>query len=367
MMRKILTVGALAALVTGGTIEAIRFDQIKQKAVRSALVQTGLKAGMDQLEAAGVPVWSYFKTQNDFAPLIKAKRQGKDPLAVYWGMVDKNATRAEKERMNAGPAAAAAGAMGMDKYAGKMKAENYPYKLGQFADAMGIKRGQDLSKRAKAFLKRAKANDAFAKAYQIRDPYALNLINSGNLNRGWMPKIISNDRLIEYFNTQVLPADAVANVGPRASSEQLQDAIKQVFYVMNMHTQNIRQDAAAPQGGPNQLRDLLLTVTGVNDGGYRVSFVNGQGHFQHAFVPVAEVNLANNQPLKIGQLLVAKIDYAAGRQQQNFDSPMGDQLPNYSPNADLPAVNLVMFRANDRTQYDPIVAGSISKGLVPVR
>ncbi|MAP24375.1 MAG: hypothetical protein CMM87_02435 [Rickettsiales bacterium] len=365
MMKKILTVGALAALLSGVNAEAIRFDQIKQKAVRSSLVQTGLKAGMDELQAAGVPVWSYFKSEKDFLPLIKAKKQGKDPLAVYWAQIDKNATREEKERMlPGGPAAAAADALGMDRYAGKIKAENYPYLLGKFADAMEIKRGPDLSKRAKGFLRKAKNNNAFASAYEIKDPYELNRLYAGNLRQGfWIKKIISNDRLIQYFNTQVLPADAIANVGPGSSSAQFQNAIKQVFYVMHMHNQNIRQDGSMV-GGTRESRAILFTVTGVNDQGYRVSFVNLRGRFQHAFVPFLGAMQGQYKPLKIGQLLVAKINYGVNRQLQNLDFPGNDNLQGeingnqFDINPNIPAG----AQENYRLTLLPII-----KGLVPVR
>ena len=363
-MKKVLTAGALAALLSTGFVEAIQFKDIKSQAFKGKLERSGIKAMLDQFVTGGVPAWDYINRE-DLNALMTAVRNNRDPRVLLREIIIKKSKREEKERMSAGgPAAAAAAAFDMDKTpAGrKMMAENYPYKLGQFVRSV-IGSNPVTGRKGKAIKARAENNDAFAMAMDLHDPYALGFIATGDNNRA-KNLIMRSPKLIPYFNTQVLPADAVAKVGPGASSAQFQDAIKQVFYVMNMHKQNIRQNGSMISATTRESRDILFTVTGVNDQGYRVSFVNlSRGRFQHAFVPFLGGMQGQYQPLKIGQLLVAKIDFAAGRQQQNFDFPAGGNLQG--------EINGNQF------DIDPNIQGvqeeyrlirlPISKGLVPVR
>lgn len=274
------------------------------------------------------------------------------------------------------PIEAAPEKLGMSKHAPKMKAETYPQQLSDFlSGVINMKDSALAGKSAKAILARAKNNNAFNSAMEIKDPYDLAHIVTGT------PKdarhlIMKSKTFIRYFNWKILSERKLANVRDESQSAPFWEDILQTFYIMALHQDDIRQKAT--NDGTDQTPKLLLTVTGVNDQGYRVSYVDQDGKFQHAFVPKRELQ-KKYQSLKIGQLLIAKVSLAQPGmmnrigmgnrlvpQRQVFDFPPALTITDQPDGFPKKTVKIFQDEAQ-RTTYPPVIPGSISKGLLPRR
>jgi hypothetical protein len=238
---------------------------------------------------------------------------------------------------------------------------------------MGMKRGIKLSSRDKTILERAKNNNAFNSAMEIKDPYDLAHIVAPNNAR---QLIMGNQNFISYFNREILSKRELANTWDESQSAPFWEEILQTFYIMAFHQDDIRQKAT--NDGTDQTPKLLLTVTGVNDQGYRVSYVDQDGKFQHAFVSRREKQ-KKYRSLKIGQLLIAKVSLAQPGmmnrigmgnrlvpQRQVFDFPPALTITDQPDGFPKKTVKIFQDEAQ-RTTYPPVIPGSISKGLISRR
>ncbi|MAP24271.1 MAG: hypothetical protein CMM87_01885 [Rickettsiales bacterium] len=407
-MKKYLTIGTLAILLAGvGNIEALKFDEIRSATIKSYLERTGLKDEMNKIAEKGVPVWSYFKTTQDFASLVRDHRQGKNPLARFWNQVAENSSRNELSRLNHGEASGVLAKMKPEmRDAAKpiIEERSFPRPIQQLLNAMGrdgtrnvilrdgtrvdgineIKPSGPIGTKIRERYKQSE----FHKSFVLKDPYYLMHLLFGSMKPGlFMTK--ANMGFLPFYNDVLLSKRfALQPKIQREVSQSLNQEINQTFYIMSYHQIRIKQKIVPDPDADNKVsKPLLLTITGVNENGYRVSFVKDLGGeksgIRHAFIPSADIDIKTYKALKIGQLLIGRISMVQGGLMQRaqamagFGDPLAPQqqvfaypdlkVVDFKPTAieGFKKLKMTIFADdNQKTTYPVVVPRSIIAGLV---
>lgn len=337
-------------------------------------------------------VWESFKTEAELERVFNAHVRGEKPLQVFWNRVAKNASQNELSRLNHGEASGVLAKMKPEmRNAARpiIEEKSFPRPIQQLLNAMGrggergIKPSGPIGKKIKERYKHSE----FHKSFALKDPYYLMHLLFGSMKPGLF-MVKENVKFLPFYNDKLLSKRfALEQKAQGQISQDLVQEINQTFYLMSYYKNRIKQKNVPDPANNKVSKPLLLTITGVNDNGYRVSFVKDLGGeksgIRHAFIPASDINKNTYKALKIGQLLIGRVSMVQGGMMQNAQAMvgLGDPLAPQQQVFAYPDSKVVDFKptavqgfkklkmkifADDsqKTTYPIIVPKSIIAGLV---